>query len=207
LTVERDDVLRIAASVMCEAGVGIDGSRVATAAGVDQTLLRQWFPMDADLVRGVFSWYADLLSVPPSRFATLADVWSWVDEQVVSAQLRESASSYGFAVIVGRTAPDRPVMRDAIGEVFERWASALMTGLRSIRRSGELGRDADPAELAELLLSSLQGGLLLARIHGDTKPLQVALHGALATVTSMCTDATTRRTQLRLVLSDRRTSP
>jgi TetR/AcrR family transcriptional repressor of nem operon len=203
LTVERDDVLRIAAGLMCDAGAVLDGSRVATTAGVDHGLLRQWFPTDADLECGVFAWYADLVCASPARFATLADVGSWADEQVVSARLRESASSYGFAVLVGRTGPDRPVRRDAIGEVFQRWASALMAGLRRVQRSGELSRDADPGALADLLLSSLQGGLLLARIHGDTRRLEVALRGALATVASMCTDATTRRTQLRLVLSDR----
>lgn len=190
-TVERDYVVRTAASLMLDAGSDVDGRLVAAAAGVDYAVLRRWFPAQADLVRGVTSWYADLLCPPPSLFATLADVGSWAEEQVMYAQMRCLTSSYGFALLVGQRVDDQPKMRDAIGEVFRRWASAIEKGLHTIQRRGELRKDADLAALAGLLLSSLQGGLLLTRVYGDTERLEIAMRGALATVASMaiCGDA------------------
>src|ERR1700742_428729 len=114
--VERDDVLRVAAGVMGEVGVGVDGGGVGAGAGVDEGVVRGWFPSDADLVRGVFGWYAGVLCAGPRRFVRLADVRCWVDEQVVSARVGEVGSSWGFGVVVRRAVGD-PVACVAVGEV------------------------------------------------------------------------------------------
>jgi TetR/AcrR family transcriptional repressor of nem operon len=45
-----------------------------------------------------------------------------------------------------------------------------------------LRRDADPKELATILVAALQGGLLLAKLSRDIHPLEVSLDAALAHV-------------------------
>lgn len=44
-----------------------------------------------------------------------------------------------------------------------------------MQRRGELRSDAKPAELAEALMASLQGGLLLTQAQRTHRPLEVAL--------------------------------
>ena len=46
--------------------------------------------------------------------------------------------------------------------------------------SGELQREADPDRLALSTIASLQGGLILAELERDTRPLEIALDAAIA---------------------------
>jgi hypothetical protein len=46
--------------------------------------------------------------------------------------------------------------------------------------SQDLRADANPQELAVSVLASLQGGLLMAEMARDTRPLEIALDAAIA---------------------------
>jgi hypothetical protein len=50
--------------------------------------------------------------------------------------------------------------------------------------NGTLRPDANPEELATVLLAALQGGLLLAKLSSDIHPLELSLDAALAHVES-----------------------
>jgi TetR/AcrR family transcriptional regulator, transcriptional repressor for nem operon len=58
----------------------------------------------------------------------------------------------------------------------------LETGLSALRENGELAPDADVENLSLVLLTSLQGGLLLTQARQDVAPLRAALDAAVATV-------------------------
>jgi acyl-CoA synthetase (NDP forming) len=47
-------------------------------------------------------------------------------------------------------------------------------------RSGALRGDANPERLAVSTIASLQGGLILAELERDTRPLEIALDAAIA---------------------------
>ncbi|SHV24319.1 Putative transcriptional regulator, TetR family [Mycobacteroides abscessus subsp. abscessus] len=44
---------------------------------------------------------------------------------------------------------------------------------------GRLSATADPTQLADLLLSAFQGGMLLTQVQRDVTPLKNALHAAI----------------------------
>lgn len=48
-----------------------------------------------------------------------------------------------------------------------------------MHHAGRLRPDTDPEQLATVLLSALQGGLLLTKIERDLTPLRTALDAAL----------------------------
>jgi hypothetical protein len=58
-----------------------------------------------------------------------------------------------------------------------------------MKERGDLRADADPAELAVAVMSSVQGGLLLTQTRKTTYPLQVALHTALTYVRSFASQS------------------
>ena len=72
-----------------------------------------------------------------------------------------------------------PEARAQVAEGFKRWETAIQTGLREMSAQGRLAPDADPDSLALALLSALQGGLLLAKIERNTKPLEAVLDAML----------------------------
>jgi AcrR family transcriptional regulator len=56
-----------------------------------------------------------------------------------------------------------------------RWEAAIRACLQGMRDRGQLVPAADPGQLATAMLAALQGGLLLAQIERNTRPLAAAL--------------------------------
>src|SRR5258708_32681435 len=65
--------------------------------------------------------------------------------------------------------------RDLIAAGFGQWAAAISDGLRRLHAAGHLPDGTDPDDLAVTLLAALQGGLLLAHVQRDTRPLETAV--------------------------------
>jgi hypothetical protein len=73
-----------------------------------------------------------------------------------------------------------PEARALIAAGFARWSSAIGDGLRSLQAAGHLPAGVTPDDLAVTRLAALQGGLLLAQIQRDTRPLETAVDTILA---------------------------
>jgi hypothetical protein len=58
---------------------------------------------------------------------------------------------------------------------FAQWQAAIADGLRRPDGAGPLPGGIDPDAFAVTLLATLQGGLLLAQVQRDTRPLETAL--------------------------------
>ena len=66
--------------------------------------------------------------------------------------------------------------REDIAASYRRWQDAIRGGLAAMRGRGELVENADVDKLATALLTTLQGGLLLAKALRDGRPLETALN-------------------------------
>jgi hypothetical protein len=73
-----------------------------------------------------------------------------------------------------------PQARTLVAAGFGRWSTAISDGLRTLQIAGHLPAGINPDDLAVTLLAALQGGLLLAQVQRDTRPLQTALDTLLA---------------------------
>ncbi|MED7828694.1 TetR/AcrR family transcriptional regulator, partial [Streptomyces chiangmaiensis] len=60
-------------------------------------------------------------------------------------------------------------------------------GLQRMQRLGRLSADADPTQLANLLLAAYQGGMLLAQVARNIAPLKDALQAAIDYVQTFAT--------------------
>ncbi len=65
--------------------------------------------------------------------------------------------------------------RALIAAGFGQWSAAISDGLRRLHAAGHLPDGTDPDDLAVTLLAALQGGLLLAQVQRDTRPLETAV--------------------------------
>jgi TetR/AcrR family transcriptional regulator, transcriptional repressor for nem operon len=80
----------------------------------------------------------------------------------------------------GQLAESDPDARARLAAGFGRWSTAIRDGLRTLHATGHLAPDIDPDDLAVTLLAALQGGLLLAQVQRDSRPLQTTLDTLLA---------------------------
>ena len=82
----------------------------------------------------------------------------------------------------------------ALVSSFDQWEGYLIEGLTAMQERGELRKDANPAELAVAVMTSLQGGLLLSKTRKTTQPLQIALRTAFSYVRSFASSGEEHRT-------------
>jgi TetR/AcrR family transcriptional regulator, transcriptional repressor for nem operon len=68
---------------------------------------------------------------------------------------------------------------------YARWEAAISACLAGLRDRGQLSAAADPGELATAVLAALQGGLLLAKVERDVRPLATALDVIISLIASL----------------------
>jgi TetR/AcrR family transcriptional repressor of nem operon len=75
--------------------------------------------------------------------------------------------------------------RQDVAAGYARWEAAIRACLRGLRDRGQLIPAADPDQLATAILAALQGGLLLAQIERNVRPLAAALDVMISLIASL----------------------
>jgi TetR/AcrR family transcriptional regulator, transcriptional repressor for nem operon len=72
---------------------------------------------------------------------------------------------------------------------YARWEAAISACLTGMRDRRQLSAAADPRNLATALLAALQGGLLLAKVEHDVRPLATALDVMISLIASLAPES------------------
>lgn len=179
----RARILKHAAELIYANGVhATNNEKLRHTAGVSGSQINHYFPTKQDLVLAVIAWQADsVLSLHRSErfggFETLDAFREWADFYIgYERAYREGCSLGSLASEIIKTDLD---VHDELADAFEQWRAIFRDGLERMQQLGRLRKDADPAQLAALVLASFQGGMLLAQAAGDITPLKDALEAAL----------------------------
>ena len=102
----------------------------------------------------------------------------WRDMVITTAKSAGGRGGCPLGSLGGQLAESDPQARVLIAAGFEQWSAAISDGLRALHAAGHLRADLDPDDFAVTLLAAVQGGLLLAQVQRDTRPLETAVpHG------------------------------
>jgi AcrR family transcriptional regulator len=165
--------------------VGTTLDEVRSAAEVSGSQLSHYFADKDQLVQAVIDHQADSI-VSNQRSADLGGLEglrAWRDMVIEQAQLSDAKGGCPLGSLGGQLAESDPPARELVAAGFDRWSAALGDGLRNLKAAGHLSTRIDPDDLAITLLAVLQGGLLLAQVQRDVRPLESALDTILALVT------------------------
>ncbi|NIH97419.1 TetR/AcrR family transcriptional regulator [Mycolicibacterium fluoranthenivorans] len=181
----RAAIVDAAATAMYEKGVAATSlDDVLASAGCGKSQLYHYFTDKADLVRAVIGRQLELiLDAQPEihRVDSWAGLQRWVDQIVETHR----APGGPFACPLGSMAAELKgddAYADSLAGAFDRWESLLAAGLRRMSDRGQLRPDADVESLSRSILATLQGAVMLARVHGDTRILGEAMKNALAAI-------------------------
>ena len=179
----RKRIVEAAAALIHAHGVaGTTLEDVKVAAEVSGSQMYHYFPDKDALLEAVIVHQADSI-VDRNGRALNGGVEAWRD-MVISAARRTSAKGgCQLGSLVGQLAETNPEARALIAAGFDRWAATIAEGLRSPRGEAVPRSDIDPDDLATTLLATLEGGLLLAQVHGNSRPFETALDTLLALAT------------------------
>jgi len=179
----RARIVAAAAALIHERGVaGTTFEDVRTAAGVSGSQLSHYFAGKDELVQAVIGHQADIIvgNQEQADLGTTEGIKAWRDMVIAAARSSGGKGGCPLGSLGGQLAETDPEARALIVAGFTRWSAAIGDGLRSRQAAGHLPADVTPDDLAVTLLAALQGGLLLAQVQRDTRPLETAVDTILA---------------------------
>jgi TetR/AcrR family transcriptional regulator, transcriptional repressor for nem operon len=183
----RSRIVEAAAQLIYERGVaGTTLDDIRSRAGVSGSQLSHYFAGKDELVQAVIDYQAGTIAGQQRR----ADLGSpdglraWRNS--VIAQVKSGAGQGGCPLgsLAGQVAEIDPQARAMIAAGFGEWSAAISNGLRRLHGTGHLPEGTDPDDLAVTLLAAVQGGLLLAQVQRDARPLETAVDTLLGLLVS-----------------------
>ena len=178
----RARIVEEAAALIHERGVaGTTLEDVKVAAEVSGSQMYHYFPDKDDLVQAVIDYQADTIVDRNRRALSSANgVETWRNMVLTAAKRTKAKGGCALGSLAGQLAESDPEARALIAEGFDQWAAAIADGLRSPHADGKLPPGIDPDDLAVTLLATLDGALLLAQVHRDTRSIETAVNTLLA---------------------------
>lgn len=189
----RERIVAAAAALMYERGVaGTSTEDVQAAAGVSASQLYHYFTDKRSLTRAVIDYQVDAIlgSQEPllAQIDSLDALRNWAASIVDIQRRNEFRGGCPLGSLASELAENDSAARKDVVAGYRRWHAAIRDGLAAIRDRGGLVDSADVDGLATALLSSLQGGLLLAQVLRDGEPLETALSTAIDHVATFAAD-------------------
>lgn len=179
----RARILEHAAVLIYSKGVhATNNEQVRRAAGVSGSQLTHYFATKEDLVLAVIAWQAErVLALHRSEqfdcFESLGAFRKWATFYVGYERVYQEGCSLGsLASEIIKTDLD---VHDELASAFTQWRDIFRDGILHMQRLGSLSGEADPEQLANLLLAAFQGGMLLAQVAREASPLRDALQAAI----------------------------
>jgi TetR/AcrR family transcriptional regulator, transcriptional repressor for nem operon len=183
----RERIVKTAAELIFDQGLDhttIDDVR--TAANVSSSQLYHYFDDKPALVRAVIEYQADTIVGGQEHFdlSSLGGWREWREFVVGHERALNCRGGCPMGSLGSQVSETEPDAREAVAAGFKRWEGTIRTGLQKMHQLGRLAPEADPDQLALATLAALQGGLLLAQVERDTKPLEAALDAMIALIAS-----------------------
>jgi AcrR family transcriptional regulator len=180
----RERIVDAAADLIHQRGVaGVTLDDVRGATGTSKSQLYHYFADKNDLVRAVIECQRDrVLAFHRPQLDSLSswdDIRRWRDAIVAAQAERECREGCPLGSLANELAELNNQARSQLSDAFAAWQQLLATGLTAMVTAGTLRPDADSATLALSTIASLQGGLLLAELERNTRPLEIALDAAI----------------------------
>jgi AcrR family transcriptional regulator len=178
----RARIVEAAAGLVHERGVaGTSLDDIRSAAGVSGSQLSHYFAGKDDLVQAVISYQATTIT-GNQRAADLGSpqgLRAWRDTVIAQVKSSQGQGGCPLGSLAGQLAESDAQARTLIAAGFGQWSATISDGLRRLHAAGHLPDGTDPDDLAVTLLAALQGGLLLAQVQRDTRPLETAIDTVL----------------------------
>jgi TetR/AcrR family transcriptional repressor of nem operon len=188
----RERIVAAAAVLVYERGVaGTSTEDVQAAAGVSASQLYHYFADKRSLTRAVIEYQTTaVIGFQEPLLAELDSIDALRDWAAAIVDIQRSNGFRGgcpLGSLASELAENDSAARGDVMAGYRRWHDAIRNGLTVMQERGELADGADIDKQAMALLSSLQGGLLLAKVMRDGGPLEAALDTAIDHIATFAT--------------------
>jgi TetR/AcrR family transcriptional regulator, transcriptional repressor for nem operon len=182
----RTRIVEAAAGLIHQRGVaGTTLDDVKAAAQVSGSQLYHYFPDKDDLVQAVIDHQAATIAGNQRRadLGSPAGLRAWREMVITQAESGNGKGGCPLGSLAGQLAETDPNARGQIAAGFQQWSDAISDDLRRLQAAGSLPAGIDADDLAVTFLAALQGGLLLAQVQREIRPLRTVVDTLLALTT------------------------
>src|ERR1700760_593571 len=190
----RTRIVGAAAELMFENGVAETTLEdIRAAAGVSGSQGYHYFEDKQALVRAVIDYQTDAVLEAQSdhldHLDTVGGLRAWRDFLVEHQRRLGCRGGCPIGALGAEVAETDAVARLAAARGLRRWEGRIRDGLQIMHARGDLPAATDPEQLALATLAALQGGLLMAQLERDTRPLEAALDTMLDRIQTLTDQA------------------
>jgi len=180
----RERIVAAAAELMFANGVAETTlEEIRAVAGVSGSQVYHYFADKQALVRAVIDYQADAVLDAQGdhldHLDTMPGLRAWRDFIVEHQRRLGCRGGCPIGALGAEVAETDAAARVAAARALRRWEGRIRDGLQAMHARGDLPPATDPEQLALATLAALQGGLLMAQLERDTRPLEAALDAML----------------------------
>ena len=181
----RERIVRAAAELIAERGAtGTSLDDVLAAAAASKSQLYHYFGDKRGLVEAVVEHQcASVLGFQAPALAAVSDWESlerWTDLMIAGVEQRRGRGGCPIGTLAVALADTDEALRISLNDAFRAWSDAIRAALARLRDNGLIAAQADLDHLTTMMLTAIQGGLVLAKASHSADPLRIALVGAIA---------------------------
>ncbi|HEY4428944.1 MAG TPA: TetR/AcrR family transcriptional regulator [Solirubrobacteraceae bacterium] len=198
----RDRIVEAAARLVADQGASATSvDDVTAAADASKSQIYHYFGDKHGLVEAVIEHQAAMVLGFQARLLASVRSWDelerWRDAMVQTVAQQRGRGGCPVGTLAAALSDTDEDLRGLLSDAFTTWRDAIGGALRSLRDNGLLAEDADLDALTTIVLSAIQGGLLLSKTSRDATPLRVALDGAITHLKSYAPEPPRRRAPSR----------
>lgn len=182
----RDRIVEAAAHLMHVRGLSETSLEdILEVAGAGKGQFYHYFGSRSELESAVLHFHIDRqpeAMSPDEILRSWPDVEQWFASVYRLFEMTDFKGGCPLGSMASEVADRDETLRLALDRAFAKKRDHLAEGFAELQRVGVLRTHIEPGELAEFVVATVQGGVMLARIRMDGAPLKVALDHALAHV-------------------------
>jgi len=185
----RERILAQAARLVGEKGIqNTSLEEICVAASVSKGQLYHYFANKEDLFLAVIGQQTNAVLSAQQPWLDQLDSWEnlerWSASLIARQEERQCARGCPIGELANALTDQDEAARLMLVQSFDQWEHYLVQGFTRMQERGELRADANPADLADAVMTSLQGGFLLSKTRRTTRPLHIAFQAAFTYVRS-----------------------
>lgn len=174
----RQAIVEKAAAILNLRGFsGFSMSALMEATGLEKGGIYRHFDSKEQLAAEAFeyAWQA-ARGIRMRDLESISNSVEWLKQYVTNFVQRRPAVPGGCPLL--NTAVDaddgNPILRQLALSALRSWRNNLIRVVKRGIERGEIKRDANPKEVADIIISSLEGSLMMSRLEGDKDALLAA---------------------------------
>jgi TetR/AcrR family transcriptional repressor of nem operon len=178
-TATREELIKAGAEIIAQQGFNSTGlNAVLSSAGVPKGSFYYYFPSKEDFGLAVIDEFGESYNnrmrsyLQNKNVAPLKRIRNYMEDGIKSMETCACKRGCLIGSLGQELAGQNEVFRKRLADIFQEWSDYFTDCLEEAKAAGEIAKDSNTKELADLILNGWQGASLRAKVTKSVKPMK-----------------------------------